>query len=90
MTAMPTTPNKRTEVHGQVTVTVNLELRDCVLQVDANGQRMKTFRFHSVEQIETAYAKHASGSSTSTILRDLMTALKFAASEIRSAENRRV
>lgn len=74
-------------VFGVATVTVDLDVGDCVVVVDADGYRTRRPRFHSIEEIQGAYQVQAGLAATDPVAGDIARALKFAATQLRNHQN---
>lgn len=69
---------------GVATVTVDLEIGDCVIVVVATGHRSRRPRFHGLEEIQGAYQVQFGLAATDPVAADIARALKFAAKQIKN------
>lgn len=70
---------------GNVTVTVDLALGDCVIHAPRPGPVMpvmRSARFHSLDEIQGAHAAQIGLAATDPVAADIAHALKFAAGQI--------
>ena len=92
-----TSPHNDPESHGhkfgRVVVTVDLELRDCVIIAPQPGKITtipRKVRFHNLDEMRGAYeaqTKLAKGGNS--VAADIARALKFAGEEIQATDKRR-
>ena len=72
---------------GEVTVTVDLEAGDCVINAPRPGPIMpvtRSTRFHSLDEIQGAYQVQIGLAASDPVARDIARALKFAATQLHS------
>lgn len=87
MTSPHADPERHGVKFGDVTVTVDLELGDCVVIAPRParfGPVPRRTRFLTVEEVEGAYQAQAAQGSNDPVASDMARALKFAAQRLRS------
>lgn len=85
-------PAKNGQRFGEVVVTIALELGDCVIHAPRPGlihTVIRRTRYHSVEEIQTAYSVQLGLAHTDPVARDIAAALKFAGQQLKAHQEER-
>lgn len=77
-------PAANGSIFGTATVTVDQDVGDCVITVDADGLRLRRPRFHGLDEIQGAYQVQIGLAATDPVAGDIARALKFAAQKIKN------